>query len=142
MARWSQTLAQTRLIGGNFRQTLATVPAGGTVYLDPPYITTFDGHTAQGFTEDALYDVCRWAETLRSAAHCWGMLSYRAVPMMTEWFSPDHWQILHTWLTHHVGGPASARRDAQEVIVASRVPNRTMIQLTLPLSIPHACAAA
>lgn len=135
--RWSHALAYTRIIGGDFRQTLAAAPVGSTVYLDPPYVDTFDGYTAQGFTEHDFHDVCHWAETLRTTAHCRVILSHLSFPHMTEWFSPDHWHIIHTRLTHQVGGPASARRDAHEVIVVSRVPNRTVIQLALPFPLTY-----
>lgn len=45
------------------RQTLAAVPAGDTISLAPPSMTTFDRDTVQGFTEHDLRDVCRWVKT-------------------------------------------------------------------------------
>jgi DNA adenine methylase len=119
----SEALSGVTLLCCDFETTLKGIRKGDAVYIDPPYAPTsntsnFTSYTESGFSEE---DHRRLAA--RFAKLAWSnisvVLSNSSVPLTAELYGK--WEPVSFSGARNIGGPASYRGSATEILVTANV---------------------
>ena len=118
----SAALSNVKVKTLDFEKVLSAAKSGDVAYLDPPYIPTsktskFTSYNKTGFLEDDHRRLAREFNRLVDSGVCC-VLSNSHHPLALELYG--QYDMIELMGARVVGGPASYRKPAKEIIVSGR----------------------
>ena len=119
----AKILEHVHILNSDFTHTVSGATKGDVVYMDPPYIpvsdtSKFTAYNKTGFTEEDHRRLATCFKQLVGSGVCC-ILSNSHAPLAIELYG--QYDMLKLMGSRVVGGPASYRKPAKEIIVTSNL---------------------
>lgn len=122
---WSAALREVSLHCGTYRAP--SVGHGDLVYLDPPYVGTFDAYTAEGFDRLDNVQLLGWVHdaVTRGGAHVLYSNSMHALPLVQAFWPRGEVHVVDT--TYAINSDGAGRANQQELLVVQHAREREKV---------------